>query len=390
MTYLKLVPNEFRNASHDKRELSVAKELGYEILVIATTKENRNFREYYDGYDVYRISTRRFGQAGLLRIFNRIIAFLNYILKAIQTDADIISGHDYVATLAGYIANCFRRKKAKLVYDSHEFELQTFAPTHNALLRIIIKIVEGFLLRHVDLTLVVGDKIADGLQEIYNLDTRPTVVRNIAPFWHLEPEKSAGIREMFLQELGFSDGMLLMYHGGIGRNRGIEDAVRALFFLPSNTGLIIIGKEEDPGLIKSLKEIAEEKGVYGRILYKELVPVEKLKYYIGAVDIEIVLQNAPYLGMAYSLPNKFFESIQACVPIICCDLPEMGAIIRQYDIGLLVKENDAKGVADAVLKLREDKELYSRLQRNMDKAKEELCWEKESLKLKAAIQGLRK
>ena len=53
-----------------------------------------------------------------------------------------------------------------------------------------------------------------------------------------------------------------------------------------------------------------------------------------------------------------------------------------------MKENDAQGVGDAVLKLREDKELYVRLKRNMEKAKEELCWEKESLKLKAAIREM--
>ena len=51
MLYLKLVPNDFNNASHDKRELSVAKELGYKVRIFATTKKTENYREV----DVCRI-----------------------------------------------------------------------------------------------------------------------------------------------------------------------------------------------------------------------------------------------------------------------------------------------------------------------------------------------
>ena len=386
MLYLKLVPNEFRNDNRDKRELSVAKELGYDILVVATTKEVHNFVEHYDGYDVYRISTRRLGNSAWLSCFNRGVAFLDYIIQTVRSDADIVSGHDYIALLAGYIANVFKRKKAKLIYDSHEFELYRYAPGRTEFQRKILKLIEGFLIRRVDLALMVGDKIADGVQEIYHLEVRPTVVRNIPPYWHLESEKAAGIRKLFLQELHLpNDAFLLMYHGGIDQGRGIEYAIWALPLLPEDTGLIILGYENSPGMIESLRGLAEEKGVAHRVFFHAAVSVAELKDYIGA---ELVLQSAWCVNVLYSLPNKFFESIQSCVPLICCDLPEMGKIVRQYDIGLLVNEDDEKSVAEAVMKLRNDKKLYDRLKRNMEKAKEELCWEKESLKLKAAIQGM--
>ena len=90
MRYLKLVFNEFQNASHDKRELCAAEELGYNVQVFATTKEASNFREYYDGYDVFRISTRRLGKQEWLRPLNRGVAFFNFIIAAINSDADIL------------------------------------------------------------------------------------------------------------------------------------------------------------------------------------------------------------------------------------------------------------------------------------------------------------
>lgn len=387
MLYLKLAFDEFKNASHDKRELSVARELGYDVLVLATTKDRRGFLENHGGFPLRRISTRRLGIANWMRPLNRILAFFQSVIEARRMNADIISGHDYVATLAAYMANYFKSKKSKIIYDSHEFELYRYDPARTEFQRKIIKAVEGFLIRRVDLTLMVGDKIADGVQEIYHLETRPTVVRNIPPYWHLEPEKSAEIRAMFLEEIE-SSRVLLMYHGGIMPGRGIECAIKALALLPEDTGLIVMGYGEQ-SMIEALQTLAEELDVQGRVLFHPAVSVADLKDYIGAVDVELVLIEGEYCASyAYSLPNKFFESIQADVPMVCSALLEMGAIVQQYDIGLLVNENDEKSVAKAVLKLREDKKLYARLKENMQKAKKELCWEKESVKLKSAIQQM--
>lgn len=390
MLYLKLVLNEFKNENRDKRELSVAEALGYMVQVVAITKAPRDFREVYDGYSVYRVSTRRLGQATCLHIPNRFIAFFVMIMKAIQFDADIISGHDWSALLAAYLANIVKRHPAKLIYDSHEFELYRHAPGRTGIQRKLIKFVEGFLIRRVDLVLMVGDMIADGVQEIYHLKTRPMVVRNIPQYWHLEPEKSAIIRRRFLEAMKLSSqGFLLMYHGGIGQGRGIEYAIQALPFLPEDIGLVIMGYENEPGMIETMRVLAKEKRAIERVLFHPAVSITELKNYIGAVDVEVVLiEGKQCVSYEYSLPNKFFESIQAGVPLICCDLPEMGKIVREYDIGLLVKEDDEKSVAEAVMKLRSDKALCDRLKANMTKAKEYLCWEKESLKLREAIQGM--
>lgn len=386
MLYLKLVLNEFKNGNRDNRELSVAKTLGYMVQVVAITKEPRDFEEVYDGYSVYRVTTRRLGQATWLHIPNRFISFFGMVMKAIQFDADIISGHDWIALLAGYLANIAKRHPAKLIYDSHEFELYRHAPGRTGIQRKLIKFVEGFLIRRVDLALMVGDKIADGVQEIYQLKTRPTVVRNIPQYWYLDPEKAAVIRRRFIENIGLPDtGFLLMYHGGIVLGRGIEYAIRALPFLPDDIGLVIMGA----GMIGDFRGLAQKQGVAHRVYFHPAVSVAELKDYIRAVDVELVLIQGKYcISYEYSLPNKFFESIQACVPMICANLPEMGKIVRQYDIGLLVDEDDEKSVAEAVMKLRNDKTLYSRLKANMVKAKEDLCWEKESLELKAAIQGM--
>lgn len=389
MVYLKVLGGNLKTASRDKRELSVVKFLGYDVRVIEGAIGERDFDYGYDGYNVCAIVTQSVGKVSWLKQrlhWVGITSLFKFVVRTWQTEADIISGHDWFCMLAAYIANLFKWRKAKLIYDSHEFELFQ-DPSRSKLKLWILKMVEGFLIRRVNLALMVGDKIADGVQEIYQLKTRPTVVRNIPQYWHLEPEKSASIRRQFIEKIGLSTtGFLLMYHGGIMPGRGIEYAIQALPFLPDDIGLVIMGYENFPGMIETLRVLAKEKGVAHRVYFHPAVPVAELKDYIGAVDVELVLQSAWCVNVLYSLPNKFFESIQSCVPLICCDLPEMGKIVRQYDIGLLVHEDDEKSVAEAVMKLRNDKSLYDRLKKNMEKAKEELCWEKESLKLKMAIQ----
>lgn len=385
MLYLKIITGSFLNQSHDRRELSVAQELGCEVCVLATEIAG----ESCDGFTEYQISTRQFGKATWLKPFNRILAFIEFIWKSVQMEAAIVSGHDYIATGIAFLANYLRRNKAKLIYDSHEFELYQ-DPNRSKVKLWCVKAIEGFLLRRVDLSLMVGDRIADSVQSIYGLNKRPVVVRNIPSRWQVNASKARKIREELLHHFGLSpQGWLLMMHGAIMPGRGIEYAIRALSLLPSDICLVVMGHVNNPHWKTELDEIVKKQGVMQRVMFRSPVLLEELKDYIAACDLELVLMDGSYcLNFAYSLPNKFFETIQSCVPMICSDLPEMGGIVRKYDIGILVDENDERQIAKAVLRLRDDKERYNQIRTNMEKAKEELCWEKEKIVLKDAIQRM--
>ena len=90
----------------------------------------------------------------------------------------------------------------------------------------------------------------------------------------------------------------------------------------------------------------------------------------------------------FSSPNKFFESIQAEVPVIASDLPEMRRIVDQYHIGLCCKPNDVEELCRCIDKLREDAVFYARCKENLKIAKQDLCWEKEKNVLQQAYRAL--
>jgi glycosyltransferase involved in cell wall biosynthesis len=96
---------------------------------------------------------------------------------------------------------------------------------------------------------------------------------------------------------------------------------------------------------------------------------------VGLVTIEDVC-----LSYHWSLPNKLFETIQAGLPVVAADLPEIGDVVNGYGVGVTVDvrspESIARGV-DSVL----DAANYGRFRANARLAAEALTWENEKEKL---------
>jgi glycosyltransferase involved in cell wall biosynthesis len=173
-----------------------------------------------------------------------------------------------------------------------------------------------------------------------------------------------------------------MYHGGIVPNRGIEEIMKVL---PTDQELfaVILGNGEN-SYIDKLKQMAETYAVSDRVLFHEAVSIEMLWEYVGAADVGIVNIPAVTKSYFYSLPNKLFENIQALTPVIGSNFPEISKVISEYNIGLLVNPESTEELAEAIAKLKNDKELYSAFKQNLTEAKKILCWENESKILREA------
>lgn len=386
---LKICGGIWENASRDKRELSVCQELGAETLVMAKGDPRDSFREdEVDGYKVYRFSTRPLGTAPVLNWPNRVLSLFIWGRKARKFRADIISGHDLSGLFIGYLSNLGNRHKAKLVYDSHEFEigravrrsrLQTWAICH----------LERFLIKCCAFSIMVNDSIADEVQQIHCLKDRPVVARNVPPYWKLDPEETARVRAGFLESLGLpEETFLVMYHGMLFRNRGIENLLRAVAQTPG-TAAVILGNALTPSYLESLRTLAGDLGITDRVLFHPAVPVDILRNYVGAADVELTVGIGSFSKSYYlSLPNKFFEAVQAMTPLIVSDFPEMGKIVRQYEIGIPVNPENVKEIVAAIRRLKDDREFYAVCKENLKRAKEELCWENEKTALKEAYRKL--
>ena len=381
MRVIKFLLNNFALASRDKREVQVLYDMGCEVEV------------YYPKYGKeFQFGNFKLNDLNLIQLNQTQPSLLRkiYILRneyrslkaARNFSADVISCHDIRALRIMYLATFMMKKKPKLVYDSHEFEIER-SGKRGKFGKFVIKHLERFLIKRCAFSIMVNDSIAERVQEIHRLSEKPVVVRNIPPFWEIDEKVCKEQRERFLQAMNQpEDTFLLMYHGALMVNRGIESLIEQVKRNPHTAGVILGNGDES--YVRSLQDLAKRSGVKERILFHSAVPQQELWKYVGAVDVGMVTVLNSCVSYYYMLPNKFFENIQSLTPIIGSAFPEVKRLIEQYQIGLTCDPSDMDKMAECVEKMRTDRDFYTKCKMNLHKAKAELNWEKERKILEVA------
>lgn len=384
---LKINCMDWINESRDKRELSAAKELGLDTLVMAKGEPHDNYKyTVVDGFNVVRFSTRPLGKARILDPFNRLLSLFLWSSKVRKLNPDIISGHDISGVLVGYLSTLFRRhNRPYIVYDSHEFELGRNTP-RSKLSSWFILSLEKFLSRKCAFVIAVNDTIADELQRMHHLTKRPVVVRSTPNYWEIDESVTKLKHLEFCKKLGVNNNnFVIMYHGLLAPNRGIEKVICAVGDTNMTIG-VILGSTSDDEYYRTLKDFASKKAK-GRVLFLDAVPIENLWEYVGAADAGVMIIQNTCKSYFYSLPNKFFENIQSLTPIVVPDYPEMKRIVEKYNIGL-VSDGSDESIVQCINRLMSDKDLYKALKKNLLLAKSDLCWENEKTVLLQAYGQL--
>ncbi|MCH5600623.1 glycosyltransferase [Niabella ginsengisoli] len=73
--------------------------------------------------------------------------------------------------------------------------------------------------------------------------------------------------------------------------------------------------------------------------------------------------------------------MNAVTPQIAMNYPEYAAINKRYKIAELIDQLDEHSIAIAINKLLDDESYFQQLQQNCLRARQELNWENERLKL---------
>ncbi|MBO4649758.1 MAG: glycosyltransferase [Clostridiales bacterium] len=388
MKVLKICIGTWENASRDSRELSVCRDLGAEIVVLAKgNADDRGREDEVNGYKVMRYTTRPYKKLPVG--INRIISIFQWAKYAATLKADVITGHDIGGWTIGWLSKFYsKKKKPVLVYDSHEFELGRNSKRSKIQLG-MIKFWEKKCIKKSAFTIVVNDSIADEIVKIYKLKERPVVVRNIPNRWTVDEsvcaEKRKELLEMFPEK---DDAFLIMYHGAVVPGRDVERVIELVSINPE-VKAVILGNCSDE-YKKKLTDLVDSFGVNDRVAFHKAVPLVELWKYVGAVNVGMILARATCKNHLYSLPNKLFENIQAGTPVVCPNYPAFKSIVEKYKNGLMCDPEDMNSINECVDKLRTDNKLYNELKDNALKAKEELNWEKERNLLISAYSDLLK
>jgi glycosyltransferase involved in cell wall biosynthesis len=188
-----------------------------------------------------------------------------------------------------------------------------------------------------------------------------------------------------LRELaGLDDGRILLYMGRATTGRGLEEAVDALPDLPEDLYLVVLGYG-DAAFLERFWARAEARGVAHRIRFADPVAPHQVPTVAASADLALVAIQPVCLSYRHSLPNKLFEAIQAGVPVVATELPDIAEIVRAHGVGELFPHGDAQAFRDAVVTVLGNPEAYRSGTR---RAGEELCWEREARTLVDAYARL--
>jgi glycosyltransferase involved in cell wall biosynthesis len=166
---------------------------------------------------------------------------------------------------------------------------------------------------------------------------------------------------------------IIIYQGSLNLGRGLELAIRAVRYL-ENTRLIIAGAGDVEG---ALRELAASLCLKEKVHFTGRITPEELRNYTVQADLGISLEEKLGLNYYYALPNKLFDYIQARVPVLVSDLPEMSHVVTHYGIGKVNHTHDPYELSLVFQEMLSDRNKRGEWQSNLEKAARELCWEQE-------------
>ena len=183
----------------------------------------------------------------------------------------------------------------------------------------------------------------------------------------------------------------MLYFGTLSPWQGVNLAIEALELLNRDLPafLTVIGQGRDYQ-IKALKQLALKLGVADKLTILEAMPQKQLVEYIHTSNVILAPLTPNDRNLVQGCcPLKILEGMATGTPVIASDLP----VVRELGIDgvhfLLVKSGSAKAIKDAVLRLRNERELATQLAINARKRIEEYyTWKAAGEALIAVYQEL--
>ncbi|MBK6988121.1 MAG: glycosyltransferase [Bacteroidetes bacterium] len=171
--------------------------------------------------------------------------------------------------------------------------------------------------------------------------------------------------------------MFLFQGAGINIDRGAEEAIEAIA-KTENAALLFIGGGD---VLSQLKEKVKAMKIAEKVFFLPKQPMEILYQYTSLADFGLTLDKDTNLNYRFSLPNKLFDYIQAGLPVLASDLPEVRKIIDQYKIGKIAPSTSVTDIAATMKQMISDDHQFVLWKENLKIAASELCWENEEKKL---------
>ena len=348
---MKIACTVTNDLSQDQRLLRICTTLahaGHEVTLIGRELPNslplrpRPYRQH-------RIRCRYHEGKRFYAEYNwRLTAFLN------SENFDVVNCNDLDTILAAWCT-----PNVKRVFDAHEWFSEVPEVVDRPPIRALWRALGRRLVPRMDARYTVGRAIGDAMEEDYG--TSFEVVSN---FPYRRPAVDAGRRE---------PGVLL-YQGVLNPGRGLDWIIQDLPQAPPHYRLWIAGAGPERPRLEAL---TDRLNLRDRVTFLGFVPPDDLPALTRRAWLGLNVLDAGSRNHTLSLMNKSLDYIQDELPSVQMDFPEYRRINDRFGCYLLLD----RFTPGTLQRLHYSLTNYDALVEGCRRAKTELCWERESLRL---------
>jgi glycosyltransferase involved in cell wall biosynthesis len=238
--------------------------------------------------------------------------------KKMKEALDEIDAKIYVANdldTLPFVARIAKKKKAKLIYDAHEFYVESDV-AHTQMYKVILRAYERRYISYADVVVTINPSISEKLADIYKLEKKPEVIYNI-PKTNLFSTSTTSTKNGIVS---------LVYSGRFVKDRGLPELVLAMEHLSNKFVLYLQGYGP---LEPELKGLVDSHKLNQKVIFVEPVQMHDTVDSLRSYDIGVIPYQPVNVNNYLCTPNKIFEYMQAGLVIVCSDLPELKRIIKE-------------------------------------------------------------
>lgn len=349
------------------REIEALKKY-FKLVATGTTPPHNDQVEFIHS-DIFQFSQLEYTLGKIYRVFSFNHVFkgrypstqikINRLLD--QVNPDLVIVHE-PAYLPYFLKS---KKKVKVVFNAHEYhpkEVEGSPKWARTWGEIFTNIYLKYL-PQLDLLINVNQEIADQCEKEFGV--KSLVIPNASSYRF--PPSIPWLYDLPLR---------FIHHGVPNPDRKLEIMVDAFKLLGSSYQLDLMLVNNGSDYYSFLKkEVASLPNVrlIDTVPFKEIIP------FISGYDLGVYSLAPNSFNNQMALPNKFFEFVQARLPMVIGPSPVMQKYLDKYGIGKVASDFSAEALANAIRSLNQENLISYRA--NLEKAASELSMEKFEKKL---------
>ncbi|HEX3013184.1 MAG TPA: glycosyltransferase [Methanobacterium sp.] len=308
---------------------------GDEVYVLTYPHENIS-----DIKDIPVFTAPTLNIKGLRGFLFSISATLKLLRIIRKYKIDLIHAH-YVMPPGLIAVICSMLSGTKTAITIHGSDI--FVLARKPLLKSVIK----FILKRSDYVFVVSDSLRENVLklDIEGLEDKLSITYNAVDVERFKPDQTSTFKE----EVHINPQKpVVLFVGNLVWQKGVEYLIRAKEFMKVDAEIVIVG---DGPLLEELKAIVEFEKMEGITFTGARTDIEKI---MPAADVVVVPSVSESFGIVV------LEAMASGKPVIATNVGGIPEVVNK-ETGVLVNPEDPVGLAEAIDKILEDKELKEKM-----------------------------